>query len=68
MFVEPFLHGLRVAIGQQVDDAAALEVHDDRPVPLSSAQCPVVDPYESGRRRLGIIDGLDATQDRVGTR
>ena len=65
MILEPFFHGLRVAIGQEIDDIAPLQIDDDGAVAMSFAPRPIVDADESGRRFRLIFELLDAPQQRV---
>ena len=63
---EPGLDGRCVAVGQEVDDLARLEVDDDGAVALPLAPGPVVDADESrGLRRSG-LRSLDAAQQCIG--
>ena len=46
---QPVAQRLGLPVGQQVDDAASLEVDDDRAVGLPAAQRPVVDADDPRR-------------------
>src|SRR5512135_3207323 len=63
---EPLLDGLRVAVRQQIDDTAALQVHDNGAVSLPLAPRPVVDADEPWRRQWAVSELLDAAEPRVG--
>ena len=66
MSVEPRLHRLGIAVGQEINHLAPLQVHDDGAVALSFAPSPVVDPHET-RRWPGIaLEFLDSSEQRIG--
>ena len=66
MGLEPRRHGVRVAVGQQVDDVTAFQVHDDGAVALPLAPRPVVDPHDPrGPCRL-VLEPLDPPQQCIG--
>lgn len=48
----------RLAIGQQVDNAAPFQIANDGAVAMTALPCPVVDAYHAGRH--GIRDGMAA--------
>ena len=58
MLPQPLGQGLGPAVGEQVDDAAALEVHQDRPILLAFPFGPIVHPEHPGHDRLGGRDLL----------
>jgi hypothetical protein len=49
MASQPRLNGCRLAIGQQVDDAAALEITDNGAVALPALPGEIVDADNAGR-------------------
>src|SRR5512135_2972644 len=62
---EPGLDRFRVTVGQQINDPATLQVHDDGPVASPLAPGPVVDTDEPrGRSRL-VLELLDAPEQRI---
>ena len=67
MVTEPFFHGLCIAVRQEVDDIAPLQVYDDGAVASSFAPRPVVDANEPRRwcRTTAVL--LDAPQKRICT-
>ena len=46
MLLEPRRDSVPLAVGEQVDDVTALQVHDDGAVTLSLAPRPVIDPHD----------------------
>ena len=66
MGLEPRRHGVRVAVGEQVDDVTAFQVHDDGAVTLPLAPRPVIDPHDPrGPCRL-VLEPLDPPQQCIG--
>jgi len=59
------LNCLRLAVGQNIDGAAALQIDDERAVALSSAPSPVVDADDARRRRRRQRRRPDQAQQRV---
>jgi hypothetical protein len=66
MVVEPFFHSIRIAVGQEIDDIAPLQVDDDRAVATSFAPRPVVDANDPERWHRRIVALLDAPEERIG--
>ena len=66
MGLEPRPDGRGVAVRQEIDDVARLEVDDDGAVALPLAPGPVVDADESRGPRGSSPRLLDATQQRIG--
>jgi hypothetical protein len=62
---QPRPDGLRVAVGQQVDRAVALQVDDERAVAPATAPGPVVDADDARRRGHRQRRRLDQAQQRV---
>ena len=54
MGLEPRGHGVRVAVGEEVDNVTAFQVHDDRAVPLPLAPGPVIDPHTTRGDSAGV--------------
>lgn len=51
--LQPSRQGLGLAIRQQIDDLAAFQVDEDRPILLPPTQRPIVHAENAGRGRLG---------------
>jgi len=65
MIVEPLLYGFGIAVRQEINDIAPLQIHDNRSVPLPSDPGPVIDPNKTGRRRRFLVEPPDASEQRV---
>ena len=65
---KPFRHSWGRAVGQQVDHAPALQVHNDRAVCPTLAQRPIVHRHDARRLHLGQWQATDQAQHRIGTR
>ena len=65
MFLEPLRDGIGITIGQEIDDVAPLQVHDDGAVALPFAPRPVVDADVSRMRHRAVFELLDATEQRI---
>ena len=65
MALQPRPDGLRVAVGQQVDRAVALQVDDERAVASPAAPSPVIDAHHARCRGHRHRSGLDQAQQRV---
>jgi len=70
MGAQPGCKAVRLAVGQQVDDAVAFQVNEDRAVTLATLPGPVIDPEHArrrgGRRRRATTD--EAEQGRAAHR
>jgi hypothetical protein len=67
MRLQPCLDVHRVAVGQEVDHVARLEVNNDGAVALSFTPGPVVNPHDSRCVWRSCLCSFDATQQRIGT-
>ncbi len=67
MSSEPSSRGVRLAVGQQVHDLAALQVHDQRAVGAALAPTPVVDPDDPQQPWSRLRRALERSQDGVAT-
>src|SRR5277367_1540865 len=65
MVNEPILHSIRIAIRQEIDDIASLQIYDDGAVTSSFAPRPVVDADTSRRRKRLRIPLLNASKQRI---
>src|SRR5512135_733006 len=66
MGLEPHRHGIRVTVGEEVDDVTSFQVHDDGSVTLPLAPRPVIDSHDPrGLRRL-VLQLLDSPEQCVG--
>jgi hypothetical protein len=73
MLTQPGGHGVRGTIGQEINDAVSLEIHEDRPFGPPSAEGEVVDGEHARRRDIRDREGADRAQqslaaDRAATR
>ncbi len=66
MSFKPFLDSLATAVGEEVDDIASFQVHDDGAVALPIEPGPVVDPHEPRRRDRVILELPDAPEEFIG--
>ena len=66
MVFQPRLHRLGIAVRQEIDNVAPLQIHDDRAVVVPFEPSPVVDSHEPWRR-LGLpFELFDPSKQRVG--
>jgi hypothetical protein len=59
---------VRLTIGQEIDDAASLQVHQEGPVGMTPAKREIVDAQNAGRRMRGTRKLLDPSKQCVGAR
>ena len=65
MLLQPLRQGLSPAVGEQIDDAAALEIHQDRAILLALPLGPVVHPEYPRRAVCGGRRPFQSAQQRV---
>ena len=54
VLAQPRDYSIALAIGQEVDDLTALEIHNDAAVAVAAAPCEVIDAdHPRGRRQFG---------------
>src|SRR5512135_2271227 len=66
MGLEPHRDGVRLAVGEEVDDVTAFQVHDDGAVTLSLAPRPVIDPHDPRRPCRLVLEPLDPPPQCIG--
>src|SRR3954454_8022085 len=66
MVLDPRRDGVRLAVGEEVDDVTAFQVHDDGAVTLSLAPRPVIDPHDPRRPGRLVLEPLDPSQQCIG--
>src|SRR4051794_21922233 len=64
MLLQPCRQSVGTAVGQQVDNPAALEIAQDRAVVMALAPCPIIDAEHPDRWDRPGITGTDTVQQR----